>query len=116
MRRLMIKPELCKVDAALGIIVGKWKPTILLHLLVEDTLRFNALKRKIPDITQRMLTKQLRELEEEGLVSRTVYPVVPPKVEYTITPYGKKLEPILHAMHEWGKAHIERKSQPSTEK
>lgn len=104
-----IEPEQCRVDNALGILVGKWKPIILLHLLKEGTQRFSELKRNIPGITQKMLTNQLRELEEEDIIERKVYPQVPPKVEYTITPYGQSLRPILDAMHEWGQNHIEHK-------
>ncbi len=101
-----MKPELCKVDEALNILVGKWKPIILLHLLNEGTLRFSELKRLMPQITQKMLTKQLRELEAEDIVNRVVYPEVPPKVEYSVSEYGKSLRPILEMMHEWGNNHI----------
>lgn len=100
-----LKPELCKVDEALGILVGKWKPIILLHLLNEGTLRFSELKRLLPQITQKMLTKQLRELEAEDIITRVIYPQVPPKVEYSISEYGKSLHPILDLMHKWGSAH-----------
>ncbi|GGA38042.1 winged helix-turn-helix transcriptional regulator [Psychrobacillus lasiicapitis] len=100
-----MQPELCRVEDALGIIVGKWKPIILLILLQAGTQRFSELKRRVPGITQKMLTKQLRELEEEDIIERNVYPQVPPKVEYSITDYGRGLEPILVAMHEWGAAH-----------
>lgn len=99
--------EQCKVNEALSILVGKWKPIILLHLLTEGTLRFSELKRLVPEITQKMLTKQLRELEAEDIVTRVIYPQVPPKVEYSISEYGKSLEPVLNIMHEWGTAHIE---------
>jgi len=100
-----IKPELCKVDEALGILVGKWKPIILLHLFTEGTQRFSELKRLMPGITQKMLTKQLRELEDEDIINRVIYPQVPPKVEYSISDYGKSLQPILAIMHEWGTGH-----------
>lgn len=109
-------PELCRVEDALGILVGKWKPVILLHLLQEGTKRFNELKRSMPEITQKMLTKQLRELEEEDIIERVVYPQVPPKVEYSITEYGKSLEPILEAMHEWGTKHTLHKRQKLDQK
>lgn len=102
-------PNACRVEDALSILVGKWKPLILLHLLNEGTQRFNELKRSIPGITQKMLTKQLRELEEEDIIERVVYPQVPPKVEYSMTHYGKSLQPILEAMHEWGTKHTLRK-------
>ncbi len=100
-----MQPELCRVEDALDILVGKWKPIILLILLQEGTHRFGELKRRVPKITQKMLTSQLRELEEEDIITRKVYPQVPPKVEYSITEYGKSLEPILVAMHDWGTAH-----------
>ena len=106
-----IEPELCRVEDALDIIVGKWKPIILLQLLKNGTMRFSELKRSIPGITQKMLTKQLRELEKEDIVNRVVYPQVPPKVEYSITEYGKELEPFLESMHEWGTRHTLRKQQ-----
>lgn len=99
------KPELCRVEDALEILVGKWKPIILLFLMHQGTKRFSELKRVMPGITQKMLTKQLRELEEEDIIERVVYPQVPPKVEYSISEYGKTLEPILEAMHEWGTNH-----------
>jgi DNA-binding HxlR family transcriptional regulator len=111
-----IEPELCRVDDALEIIVGKWKPLILLHLLKEGTQRFSELKRSLPEITQRILTKTLRELEEEDIIERKVYPQVPPKVEYSITEYGRSLEPILVAMHEWGLSHQQHKMQKELEK
>ncbi|MCZ8534594.1 winged helix-turn-helix transcriptional regulator [Psychrobacillus psychrodurans] len=106
-----MQPELCKVDDALGILVGKWKPIILLILLQEGTKRFSDLKRRVPGITQKMLTKQLRELEEEDIITRNVYAQVPPKVEYSISEYGRSLEPILVAMHEWGTAHTLHKTK-----
>ncbi|MGX4585369.1 winged helix-turn-helix transcriptional regulator [Paenibacillus chitinolyticus] len=102
-----IIPEQCKVVVALDMIVGKWKPLVIQHLISKDTLRFNELRRLMPDITQRMLTLHLRELEEQDIVRRVVYPQVPPKVEYSITEYGRTLEPILHSMHVWGAAHVE---------
>ncbi|SDX39451.1 transcriptional regulator, HxlR family [Salimicrobium album] len=106
-----IKPDQCQVQEAIGILVGKWKPIILLHLMKEGTQRFSELKREIPEITQKMLTKQLRELEAEGIVDRKVYPEIPPKVEYSITEYGKELQPILEAMHEWGEKHAQMKKE-----
>lgn len=105
------QPELCRVEDALGILVGKWKPLILLILLQQGTHRFGELQRKVPGITQKMLTKQLRELEAEDIIRRKVYAEVPPKVEYSMTTYGKSLDPILNAMHEWGTAHTLRKTR-----
>ena len=94
----------CAVEAALQFIDGKWKGVILFHLL-QRTMRFNEIRRAIPSVTQRMLTNQLRELEADGLVSRTVYPQVPPKVEYALTERGRTLEPVLLALKAWGDAH-----------
>ena len=89
------KAMVCQVNEALEIIVGKWKPIILLLLFEHKVMRFNELKRAIPGITQKMLTTQLRELEEEDIVHREVYPQVPPKVEYSMTEYGKSIEHVL---------------------
>jgi DNA-binding HxlR family transcriptional regulator len=90
-------------------IVGKWKPIIIHHLLQGKPLRFNELRRLLPDVTQRMLTLHLRELEEEEIITRVIYPQIPPKVEYSITEYGMSLTPIIEALHQWGATHIERK-------
>ena len=94
----------CPVEATLELFSGKGKGMILYHLL-EGTLRFNELKRRVGFISQRMLTKQLRELEQHGLVHREVYPEVPPKVEYSLTETGRSLEPILLALKTWGREH-----------
>ncbi|KKI84819.1 HxlR family transcriptional regulator [Shouchella clausii] len=99
--------ESCEVDTALEILVGKWKHKILFQLMTHDVIRFNELKRAIPGITQKMLTSQLRELESHDIVERKVYPQIPPKVEYSISEYGKSLQPVLDAMHEWGKNHTD---------
>lgn len=96
----------CPVESTLGFIDGKWKGVILFHLLMDGTLRFNELKRKLPSVTQRMLTKQLRELEESGIVSRTVFAVVPPRVDYALTPLGLTLKPVIIALAEWGQTHV----------
>ncbi|MBL8505091.1 MAG: winged helix-turn-helix transcriptional regulator [Methylobacillus glycogenes] len=89
------------------LIGGKWKGLLLYHLL-EGTQRFNALKRMLPNITQRMLTNQLRELESAGLVHRQVYAEVPPRVEYSLTEHGRSLAPILNALKTWGEQHLDR--------
>jgi len=95
----------CPVEASLEVIGGKWKGAILYHLLI-DTMRFNELRRVMPDITQRMLTKQLRELEENKLVLREVFAEVPPRVEYSMTEYGQTLSPVVEALHAWGRQHM----------
>lgn len=94
----------CPVEAALDMIGGKWKVVILFRLF-EGTKRFNELRRQHPNITQRMLTNQLRELERDGLVHRKVYAQVPPKVEYSLTPAGRTLKPVLQALKRWGESH-----------
>ena len=88
-----IEPFNCPVEATLSVIGGKWKVVILFHLAKAGTHRFAELGRKIPGVSERMLTQQLRELEADGIVLRKVYPEVPPKVEYSMTEYGKTLSP-----------------------
>lgn len=94
----------CPVEATLERIGGKWKGIALFHLL-GGAKRFSELKRDCGTVTQRMLTKQLRELEQDGLVIRKVFPVVPPHVEYSLSEKGKTLEHILIALREWGESH-----------
>lgn len=91
----------CAVEATLKVIGGRWK-LLILRELFQGTKRFSELHRGILGITQKMLTQQLREMESHGIVYRRVYPEVPPKVEYSLTPLGLSLCPILSAMHEWG--------------
>ena len=100
----MLTPSPCPVTTTLSVIGGKWKP-IILYAIKKETKRFSEIKRLIPAISQKMLTQQLRELEDDGIVHRRVYPVVPPKVEYSITDYGGTLMPILDAMVAWGQRH-----------
>ncbi|MCZ6861752.1 MAG: helix-turn-helix domain-containing protein [Alphaproteobacteria bacterium] len=95
----------CPVEAALDVVGGKWKAVILFRLL-EGTKRFNQLRRLLPNVTQRMMTNQLRELERDGLVRRKVYAQVPPKVEYSLTDLGKTLTPALHELRKWGEEHM----------
>lgn len=93
--------DCCPVEATLELIGGKYKALILWHL-AEETLRFSELKKLIPSATPKMLTQQLRELEGHRLVHREVFPVIPPKVEYSLTELGKSLMPVLAAMRDWG--------------
>lgn len=102
----------CSVEAAIGLIDGKWKCIILWHLLEKQILRFNQLKKHIPNVTQHMLTNQLRELEQDGLIIRTVYPQVPPKVEYQLSQLGQTLTPILIALKNWGDTYISLYGKP----
>ena len=91
----------CPVDATLRLIGGKYKALILWHL-ISGTLRHGELHKLIPQATPKMLTQQLRELENDNLLAREVYPVIPPKVEYSLTGLGRSLQPILAAMYNWG--------------
>lgn len=91
----------CPVEAALHIIGNKWKGAILYHLL-SGVKRFNELRRLIPDVSQRILTLQLRELENDNVIIRKVYPQVPPKVEYSLSELGASLQPVLFALGKWG--------------
>lgn len=96
----------CYITETLNVIGGKWKPYILWLLNQEDVIRFGALKKRIPTVTQKMLTQQLREMESDGFVKRKTYPEVPPRVEYSLTEKGKSLRPILEALSEWGEKHL----------
>lgn len=91
----------CPVEVTLDVIGGKWKGIILYYLL-DGTKRFGELRKLIPGITQRMLTLQLRELEDNGVIHREVYKEVPPKVEYSLTEFGETLKPIILLMRDWG--------------
>jgi DNA-binding HxlR family transcriptional regulator len=104
----------CPVEATLCFLDGKWKGVILYHLLSDGTLRFNELRRRLSSVTQRMLTKQLRELEESGLITRTVFPVVPPRVDYALTPLGQSLRPVIAALDIWGQGHVRCKDGEKT--
>jgi DNA-binding HxlR family transcriptional regulator len=100
-----IKYEKCPIESVLGLIQGKWKVVILLMLEVE-TRRFNELSRLLPNITQRMLTNQLRELEKDGLIHRKVYREIPPRVEYSLTELAISLIPILVSIRVWGEENL----------
>ncbi|HIV69233.1 MAG TPA: helix-turn-helix transcriptional regulator [Candidatus Butyricicoccus stercorigallinarum] len=99
-------PYDCPIEATLGLIGGKWKALILDHL-TEGALRFGELQKKMPKITPKMLTQQLRELETDGLIVRRAYPVVPPRVEYELTEFGQTVLPILDAMCAWGRVYLD---------
>jgi DNA-binding HxlR family transcriptional regulator len=101
---MKIDTERCPVDQAIELVGGKWKSLILWRLSA-GTLRFGQLQRAIPQVTQRMLTLQLRELESAGLVQRTVYPDVPPKVEYALTGLGRSVVPVLESLGRWVQDH-----------
>lgn len=95
----------CTFEITLNLIGGKWKTLLLWHLGTKGTLRFHELKALLPSITQKMLTQQLRELEADELIERKVYAQVPPKVEYSLTPLGASLMPILQTLCDWGETY-----------
>lgn len=97
----------CEMEVTLKMIGGKCKPLILEHLIANGTQRFSQLQRQLPQVSQRTLTNQLRELEADGLLTRRVYPQVPPRVEYTITPKGQSLGEILELMCAWGEKNMD---------
>ena len=106
----MKKTECCPVAATLEMIGGKYKALILWHLS-EGKLRFSQLQKRIKNATPKMLTQQLRELESDQLVHREVYPVIPPKVEYSLTETGKSLMPVLVAIRDWGTDYLRKHNQ-----
>ncbi len=95
----------CKIETALELLVGKWKPVIMFQLFSNGTMRFSELQRAIPAITKKMLTQQLRQLEYHDIVHRKVYHQIPPKVEYSITDHGKSMDTAMQALHDWSKFH-----------
>lgn len=105
--RLKDKTYQCYFELTFDLIGGKWKPVILYFLGMNDVMRYADIKRAIPKITERMLSKQLRELESDMIVSRKVYPVIPPKVEYRLTDKGRSLLPLLESLKSWGKDYFE---------
>lgn len=104
----------CPVETTLRVIGGRWK-VLILRELFDQAKRFGELHRAMNGITQKMLTQQLRELEQDGIVHREVYLQVPPKVEYSLTPLGRTLRPILDSMHQWGLRFLDN-SLPEQEK
>jgi len=102
-------PRDCPVEAALAAAFGKWKPIIIHHLLV-GPLRFGELRRDIGGVTQRSLTLQLRQLENDGLIRREVFAEVPPKVVYSLTDFGRTLAPVIESMRVWGELLLERRA------
>jgi len=103
MGKVEITPRMnCAVDATMSVIEGRWKTVILCKLYKNGPMRFNQLMREIDGVSPRILTKQLKEMESDGIVKRTSYPEIPPRVEYSITEKGMSLGPILIAMADWG--------------
>ncbi|NMS91612.1 helix-turn-helix transcriptional regulator [Clostridioides difficile] len=106
MAKAVTPKEMCPMALGINVLSGKWKLQILWNLYLEDTLRFNELQRKLGTITTKTLTEQLRELEEQQIIKRNVYPEIPPKVEYSLTELGKTLEPVLTSLCEWGTQYL----------
>ncbi|MCR3713740.1 helix-turn-helix transcriptional regulator [Citrobacter freundii] len=105
----------CSMEAALHIIGAKWKGVILYHLFKDGTLRFSELQRHLKGINQRLLTRQLRELEEDGIVNRQVYAVMPPKVEYSLSDEGRALQPMIMGLSIWGRQWLEKRGMKTAE-
>ena len=97
----------CEIEVTLEILSGKWKALIIWNLHQHGTVRYNEFRRLIPAITQKMLTQQLKELERYGIILRKEYLSVPPMVEYSLTPRGEELIPIMKEMDKWGKKYVE---------
>ncbi len=98
----------CPVSTTLALIGGKYK-TLILWKLLDGTMRYSELRRVVPEATPKMFTRQLRDLEKDGLLTRTVYPVIPPRVEYALTEEGESIRPILAAMYHWGTQYLEKR-------
>lgn len=103
----------CHVETTLAVVGGRWKVLVLFYLL-DGTRRFNELHRLLGGISNRTLVRQLRELENDGILTRTQYPEIPPRVEYALTPLGRSLGGVLRAMHEWGESYDRHEKRPRT--
>ncbi|KNF07634.1 HTH-type transcriptional activator HxlR [Gottschalkia purinilytica] len=113
MKEHCLKYDVCPMTLVQKILSGKWKILILWYLSYKK-LRFTEIKKKLPNVTQKMVTQQLRSLEEDKLIYRKVFPVVPPKVEYGLTELGKRIVPILEMMHKFGAEYLEDSFDTST--
>lgn len=102
-KKIIFDEKTCPVTATMKVLGGKWKPILINAIYFTSPARFGELKRSVIGITQSMLTSQLRELEEDGIITRKIYAEIPPRVEYTLTDFGLTLSPIIQSMAEWGK-------------
>lgn len=101
-KKIVFDENSCPVTATMKVLGGKWKPILINAIYLTAPARFGELKRSVKGITQSMLTQQLRELEDDGLISRKIYAEIPPRVEYTLTEFGLTLSPIMQSMAKWG--------------
>jgi DNA-binding HxlR family transcriptional regulator len=112
-KRMEAVSDRCPMRTAIAVLAGKWKPLIVFYLRT-GTKRFSEMRRLIPEVSQQVLTQQLRELEEDGIVTRTTYPVVPPKVEYALSPIGDQLGPIVDLLARWGEEILANEDQATS--
>jgi DNA-binding HxlR family transcriptional regulator len=110
-KKLVFDENSCPVTATMKVLGGKWKPILINAIYLTAPARFGELKRSVKGITQSMLTQQLRELEDDGLISRKIYAEIPPRVEYTLTQFGLTLSPIMQSMAKWGEEYRIKKSK-----
>ena len=108
-KSIIISKNTCPMNLGISILSGKWKLQIIWNIQKNKVVRFNELQRMLGDITTKTLTSQLRELEENQIIKRTVFPEVPPRVEYSLTEIGESIEPILNSLCDWGKAYLGKK-------
>lgn len=110
-KKFVFDENSCPVTATMQVLGGKWKPILINAIYLTSPARFGELKRSVKGITQSMLTSQLRELEDDGIISRKIYAEIPPRVEYTLTEFGLSLSPILQSMAKWGEEYRIRKNK-----
>lgn len=106
MAKSLSPSDICPMDLGINILSGKWKLRILWNIYNKKIIRFNELQKVLGNITTKTLTEQLRELEDKKIIKRTVYPEIPPKVEYSLTETGKTIKPVLKSLCEWGKEYM----------
>jgi DNA-binding HxlR family transcriptional regulator len=110
-KKIVFDENSCPVTATMKVLGGKWKPILINAIYLTAPARFGELKRSVKGITQSMLTQQLRELEDDGLISRKIYAEIPPRVEYTLTEFGLTLSPIMQSMAKWGEEYRMKKQK-----
>lgn len=113
-KKFLFDESTCPVTATMKVLGGKWKPILINAIYFTAPARFGELKRSVIGITQSMLTQQLRELEDDGIISRKIYAEIPPKVEYTLTEFGLTLSPVILTMAKWGEEYKLNKERPGS--